>query len=155
MQDPSKRFITIVLSLGVIALLAGIALGAREGGRVLGRVTQSQLTSLPPISVTPEPQPTVTGIYGPDWKSSDVLTVPTDPGFPDPRVPPVPLPTARPTPKKTPTPLPAASPTPTPNLNLPIWRRLAPLPTASPVGSPPSSASPEPGSPLPSSSPPA
>ena len=136
MLDPSKRFVTLVLVLGIIVLVAAILVGERMGDRVIGQVTEKRLSSIAPVAVTPAPDQT-SGPYGPDWKRQQVLSAANDPGFPDPRVPPVPLPTVPPRPKSSPTPTPQpASATPTPNPNLPIWRRLAPLPTASPVESP-------------------
>lgn len=137
MSDPSKRFITIVLALGIAVLIAAIALGERAGDRVIGQVTEKRLDSIAPVTVTPAPVQKSASPYGPNWKRTEVMTAATDPGFPDPRVPPVPPPTLPPPPKRTPTPQPTlATPTPTPNMNLPIWRRAAPLPTATPEGTP-------------------
>jgi len=138
--------------LGIIVLIGAIALGERMGDRVIGQVTEKRLEGVAPITVTPAPSAQNAAPYGPGWRETQVLAAAADPGFPDPRVPPVPLPTAAPLPKYTPAPKTVVkpTPTPTPNLNLPIWRRAAPLPTSTPVGS----ASPEPGgSPSPSSSP--
>lgn len=153
MLDPSKRFLTIVLGLGILVLVAGIALGQRAGDRVIGQVTEKRLKSIAPVTVTPAPQKTGASPYGPDWKRSDVMTAASDPRFPDPRVPPVALPTPTPRPTFTVPPTEQPTPTPTPNLNLPIWRRAAPMPTPTPLptgspavepsGSPPS-ASPQP-----------
>ncbi len=129
MLDPSKRFITGVLALGVIVLLASIAIGEHLGERVLGRTAEKRLTSVPVVAATLAPNEK-SAPYGPDWKRSQVLAAATSPAFPDPRVRPVPLPASRPTPSPRPE---AASPSPTPNLNLPIWRRAAPLPSALPT----------------------
>lgn len=146
-QDPSKRFVTAVLALGIIVLVAGIAVGERAGDRVIGQVTEKRLQSIAPVSVTPAPAEGSAAPYGPDWKRTDVMAAAEDPGFPDPRVPPVPLPTPTPVPKYTPppraTPAPPSTPQPTPNMNLPIWRRAQPLPTATPA--PGTSATPAPG----------
>lgn len=136
MTDPSKRFITIVLALGIIVLVAGIALGERAGNRVIGQVTEKRIESVAPVTVTPAPLRSGTNAYGPNWKRTDVMAAAPDPGFPDPRVPPVAPPTPTPVPKWTPPPATAQpTPTPTPNMNLPIWRRMAPLPTPTPAGS--------------------
>lgn len=143
MLDPSKRFITIVLALGVAVLIAAIAIGERAGDKVMGQVTEKRLDSIAPVSVTPAPRETNSGPYGPDWKRTDVMSAAEDPRFPDPRVPPVPPPTMPPPPKHKPRPSALPSATPTPNLNIPIWRRAQPLPTASP------SASGTPGTPVP------
>jgi hypothetical protein len=136
--DPGKRFITVVLALGIVVLIAAIAIGERAGNRVIGRATEQQLRSIAPPTLSPKPETgRNTGPYGPNWKSTDVMAVATDPAFPDPRVPPVPLPTVPPPPKSTPAPRSTfvPSPSPTPNLNIPVWRRAAPLPTPSPAAS--------------------
>ena len=160
MIDSPKRLATLVLLLGIVVLVGAIAIGEREGDRVIGGVTEKRLSSVAPVTVTPEPgsEPT-TAPYGPNWKRTDVMAAAPDPGFPDPRVPPAPLPTPLPPPKytppppSTPRPVPTASPspTPTPNLNLPVWRRTAPLPglnpraTAAPTSpTPTASTSPQP-----------
>ncbi len=151
MLDPSKRFLTVVLMLGIAVLVAAIALGERAGDKVIGQVTEKRLDSIAPVTVTPAPVQRSAAPYGPDWKRTDVMTAAEDPQFPDPRVPPVPLPTLPPPPKYTPPPRVVRRPTPspTPNMNVPIWRRAAPLPTASSVQSgppgPQMSASPVPG----------
>lgn len=152
MLDPSKRFLTVVLSLGILVLIAGIALGQRAGDRVIGQVTEKRLRSIAPVTVTPAPRKKTANIYGPDWKRTDVMAAAPDPGFPDPRIPPVPPPTPLPPPKSTPPPKITPTPTPTPNLNVPIWRRAAPMPTPTPeeTGSPGNQAS---GSPAPTASP--
>lgn len=136
MTDPSKRFITIVLALGIAVLVAAIAVGERAGDKVIGQVTEKRLEGIAPVTLTPAPVQKSASPYGPNWKRTEVMSAATDPAFPDPRVPPVPPPTLPPPPKRTPTPLPTiATPTPTPNLNIPIWRREAPLPTPTPTGS--------------------
>ena len=140
MLDPGKRFITIVLLLGIAVLITAISFGAHEGDKVIGQVTEKRLDSIAPITVTPAPVEKNTSPYGPNWKRTDVMSAAPDPAFPDPRVPPVPPPTPLPRPKFKPAPIVVvpATPTPTPNMNLPIWRREAPLPTATPIetGSP-------------------
>jgi hypothetical protein len=134
--DPSKRFITLVLALGIAVLVAAIAFGERAGDKVIGQVTEKRLDSIAPVTLTPAPVQKSASPYGPNWKRTEVMSAATDPAFPDPRVPPVPPPTLPPPPKHTPTPLPSvATPTPMPNLNIPIWRREAPLPTPTPTGS--------------------
>lgn len=139
-MEPSKRFVTVVLALGTVVLLAAIAIGQHMGYRLLGQSTEMNSAGLPTVLITPEPADARHGVYGPDWHRSQTLSAAPDPGFPDPRVPPVPLPTRPPAP--TPTPPPA---TPTPNPNIPIWDR--PLPSASPSATPSGApqASPSPG----------
>ena len=135
MLDPTKRFLTVILALGIVALVIGIAVGERSGDRVIGQVTEKRLDSIAPVTVTPAPPAKSAAPYGPDWKRTDVMAAAADPGFPDPRVPPKALPTATPTPKFTPAVTTPAGPetTATPNMNLPIWRRNAPLPTPTPT----------------------
>lgn len=145
-----------MLALGILVLVAGIAVGQRAGDRVIGQVTEKRLESIAPVTVTPAPPKKSASPYGPDWKRSDVMAAAPDPQFPDPRVPPVPPPTPMPPPKRTPPPVEVPTPTPTPNLNLPIWRRMAPMPTPTPVET--GSGSPGPqaqasGSPAPTDSP--
>ena len=136
-MDPSKRFVTIVLAVGVIVLLAAIAIGQRMGTRVLVQAANSGSLDTTPI-VTPIPASTAEN-YGPDWKRSQTLAAAVDPGFPDPRVPPKPLPT----PAATATPSP--KPKWTPNPKLPIWDQTAlPSPSESPSASPAASETPSP-----------
>ena len=153
MLDPSKRFLTVVLLLGIAVLVTAISFGEHAGDRVIGQVTEKRLDSIAPVTVTPAPVEKSASPYGPNWKRTEVMSAAEDPQFPDPRVPPLPLPTPPPPPKVRPTPkhiVPSA--TPTPNLNIPIWRRAAPLPTATPaeLTSPSEGTSP---SPAPSNSP--
>ena len=121
MLDQSKRFVTLVLCAGILVLLLAIVLGEGMGQNVLRNVNQGNLASIP-VAITPNPDPS-SAPYGPNWKAPQALAAAPDPGFPDPRVPPVALPTAIPRPSVEP------QATPTPNLALPIWRRQAPLPT--------------------------
>ena len=108
-----------------ITLLASIFVGERMGAHVLRKTTEQ--TAVVPEATSPTPQPTL-GQSGPivDWHHLQVVTVATDPGFPDPRV------TKRPTPtpKPSPTPPPAPSSTPTP---FPVPG--SPTPAATPSGS--------------------
>ena len=128
--DPSKRFVTVVLAAGVIVLIAAIALGENMGDRVLVDATDNGRNVQSPL-VTPLPEPTSNGPYGPGWKSTQALAAAPDPRFPDPRIPPKPLPTIPPTPKPSPT---ARAPW-TPNPNVPIWDQTPP-PSGSPLASP-------------------
>ena len=143
-MDPSKRFVTYVLAAGVLVLLAAIAIGEHMGDRVLGRANDRALSSVPVVTLTPQPVQSI-GPYGPDWKRSQTLSAAGDPGFPDPRVPPKPVPTPEPTPKPTTRP----SPIRTLNPNVPIWDQT-PIPSVQP--SPSASESPAAGSPSPSAS---
>jgi len=138
-MDPSKRFVTLVLAAGVVVLLAAIALGERMGDRVLGRASDQALTTVPVVALTPSPEESSGGPYGPDWKRNQTLSAAGDPGFPDPRVPPKPLPTLPPTPVPTATP---PKPARTYNPNIPIWDQT-PIPSGSPSAAPSTEGSPE------------
>ena len=136
------------MALGIVVLVIAIVIGERAGDRVIGQVTEKRLESIAPITVAPAaPEATVVP-YGPDWKRSDVMAAPPDPGFPDPRVPPAAPPTPSPVPSYVPqtfaTPKAGPKVKATPNLNLPVWRRAAPLPTLAPAESPAPAASPSP-----------
>lgn len=129
--DPSKRFLTIVLAVGTLVLLAAVAIGQSMGDRVIGQVTERR-NLLPSVDVTPEPQST-NAPYGPSWQRTQALAAAPDPGFADPRVSAQPLATYAP---QTPAPRTArVVATPTPNPQLPIWRQK-PLPIKPPVRTP-------------------
>ncbi len=138
-MDPSNRFATVVLAIGTVVLLVAIVLGQHMGYRLLGQSTDLNPAALPTALITPEPPgESTTTSYGPNWQRTQTLTGAPDPGFPDPRVPPVPLPTSPPPPTPTPTPK-----GPTPNPNIPIWDRspfptMAPSPSETPKGVAPS-----------------
>jgi len=140
MQDPSRRFATVVMAAGIVVLVSAIAIGERAGDRVIGQVTEKRLESIAPVSVAPAAPDATVAPYGPDWKRTDVMAAAPDPEFPDPRVPPVAPPPPTPIPRYTPAPFvpptPFARPKATPNLSIPIWRRTEPLPTATPSQSP-------------------
>lgn len=141
-MDPSKRFLTLVLAVGVIVLVAAIAIGEHMGDHVLGQAASSGPEAMP--IVTPVPTSTVAA-YGPDWKRIQTLAAASDPGFPDPRVPPKPLPTPLPTPKPV---TPKPSPTATYNPNLPVWDQQpfkSLNPSSTPSAQPSASLSPGPG----------
>jgi hypothetical protein len=136
-MDPSRRVATVVLALGVVVLVAAIVIGERMGDRVMLQTQNTATGPAPMPLVTPVSMPT-TAPYGPNWKDTQVLAAAPDPGFPDPRVPPVPLPTLRPTPA---TPRPSPKPTWTPNPNIPIWDQTPPpegpaTPTPQPTATP-------------------
>lgn len=136
-RRPERRFLSGSLILGGLVLLIAILIGNRLGDRVLTQVaerTQPVATLPTPYvmpSTTPEP---------PNWKTVKVVSVATDPHFPDPRVTPPP-PTPTPTPKRTPRPSPSPSPAnPEPSNGLdqfvPLGSPPAP-PTVPPTFTPP------------------
>jgi hypothetical protein len=103
--------LSAILIVGALVLLVAIAVGNNMGNRVLGQIPER----IPALAATPIPSPTAASNDSPLsqalWKRRQVLSVATDPAFPDPRVtpePPVPA-----TPKPTPKPTPSPSPSPT------------------------------------------
>ena len=111
--DPGKRRASLILIAAAVLLLLSIAIGKRMGDRVITKATEQGQSGVgSSISYSPARQATEPGAMGPNWKRTQVLAFAPDPGFPDPRVPPVPLPTPIPTPR--PTERPAATPRPAP-----------------------------------------
>lgn len=109
-----------ILILGAIVLLIAIAVGNGMGNRVLGQVAGrvSILSATPLPLSTPSPGAS-DNPKSFSWKRRQVISVATDPAFPDPRITPEPTPeptappTARPTPQPTRKPAaPAATPSP-------------------------------------------
>jgi hypothetical protein len=97
-----------VLIAGAFVLLVAIGVGIGMGNHVLGQVAGRE-----PIAPTPVPIPTPKAgdpVGSSAWKRTSVISVATDPGFPDPRV--TPEPEVKPTPKRTPTPKPSPTPNP-------------------------------------------
>ena len=106
----SRRPGTSLLLLGAAALLlVAIAVGQRLGDRVLRQATE-QRTDVGSLLMTPVPQASEDPYVARNWKREQVVSVATDPAFPDPRVTPKPTPTPRPTPNPT-VPPPTAEPT--------------------------------------------
>ncbi len=141
MSEPRTISSTAAIGAGIVVLVVAVLAGMRAGDRTMSHAVAgaSARLSPAPLVITPATHQR-SGAYGPSWRDSQVMAAPTDPAFPDPRVPPRPLPTA----------IPASKPVAKPsyNPNIPIWRQK-PLPTMAPTGSP------APASPLPSpSSPP-
>jgi hypothetical protein len=133
--------------LASVTLLFAIWVGNGMGSRVLG-----QITSRPPdLSITPMPLPSPTSADAASevgWKRTQVLSVATDPAFPDPRVTPEPpvVATPRPTPTAKPTPSPSprsAAPYTSPPLPIPLASH-DPDETSPPDAEPSASASPQP-----------
>jgi hypothetical protein len=126
MRSRRPRTSLVLVGLGVVLLVA-IAVGEQIGDRAIFSATQHRL-AFPDDTITPVPEDTGTDdpSLSKDWKRLQVVSVATDPAFPDPRVTPPPTPTPRPTPPP-PTPTPVPSPTATataaytsPPLPLPI-----------------------------------
>jgi hypothetical protein len=109
-MGPRAGFSTVLIA-GALVLLIAIAIGNNMGNRVLGQIGSRASGAV----VTPVPSPSVSADADAAghvlWKRRQVLSVATDPAFPDPRVTPEPPPppppsTPRPTPKETRTPKP-------------------------------------------------
>lgn len=105
--------LSVTLAIAAATLLLAIAIGNAMGNRVLGLATERgpANVSTPVATVVPTGEPNPPGTIV--WKHTQIVSVATDPGFPDPRVtpePPPPPPTARPTAKPTASPTPKPSP---------------------------------------------
>jgi hypothetical protein len=111
LRNRRPRTSLIFVGMGIV-LLASILIGQQIGDHTLFSATERRLAL--PDTITPVPEATTSdaGLLSENWKKVQVVTVATDPAFPDPRVTPPPTPTPRPTPSPTPTPRPTASPTP-------------------------------------------
>ncbi len=115
---PSRRPRTALVFVGCgIVLLVSIAIGQQIGDHALFSATQHRL-AFPDETITPVPDDTSTGdpSLSKDWKRLQVVSVATDPAFPDPRA----------TPKPTPRPVPTAIPTVPPPAQPPV-EDLAPV----------------------------
>ena len=98
--------LSATLAIASVTLLVAIAIGNAMGNRVLGLGTERgpAIVATPVPSIAPSEETNAPGVIS--WKHNQVVSVATDPAFPDPRVtpePPPPPPTARPTAKPTPT----------------------------------------------------
>jgi hypothetical protein len=109
----SRRPRTSLIFVGMgIVLLAAILIGQQIGDHTLFSATERRLAL--PDTITPVPDATMSdaGLLSENWKKAQVVSVATDPAFPDPRVTPPPTPTPRPTPSPKPTPRPTPTPAP-------------------------------------------
>jgi hypothetical protein len=106
---------SLLLILGGVTLLVSIFIGEKMGQRVIMRSTETAVLVPEVQTAVPIPSPSEDQA-GPirDWRKLQVVTVATDPGFPDPRVTPTPTPKPKPTPSPSPTPTPFVIPTLTP-----------------------------------------
>ena len=125
--------LSTILILGSIVLLFAIVFGQSMGNRVL-----SQIASRPSeISATPVPSPSSSADderTTPLWKRHQVISVATDPAFPDPRITPEPTPPPTDEPRYTSPPLPiplvSAAPDESPPADEPASPAPSPTPTA-------------------------
>ncbi|HTJ25940.1 MAG TPA: hypothetical protein VMA36_07235 [Candidatus Limnocylindria bacterium] len=111
-MSPRRPGFSVVLILGAVVLLVSILVGQKVGDRVLLQterrvpIAGANLTPVPETNPTPEPPIK-------NWRRQQVVSVATDPAFPDPRV------TRPPTPRPKPTAAPTPQPTPTPGAPVP------------------------------------
>jgi hypothetical protein len=96
------------LTFGILGLLllVSVAVGQRIGDRVIFGSTDRRVPVAAPLA-TPVPDASAADPnVSRNWKRLQVVSVATDPAFPDPRVTRSPEPTPKPTPRPTPTPSP-------------------------------------------------
>lgn len=128
---PNRRPRTALTLVGMgIVLLAAVAVGQQIGEHTIFGATERRV-AIPEAVITPVPEDTggTDEAISRNWKRLQVVSVATDPAFPDPRVTPRPTPSPRPTPTSTPTPAPSTNP--------------AVLYTSPPLSAPPAPATPE------------
>jgi len=95
-----KQGLSTVLVLGAIVLLVAILVGNNMGNRVLGQIATrggGGVSTPIPLASTPPPDSAANRAL---WKRRQVLSVATDPAFPDPRITPEPEVTATPRPRR-------------------------------------------------------
>lgn len=85
----------MLLIAGAVVLVVSILIGQKLGDRVL--LQTEQRVPIAAGGVTPVPETDASGAPG-NWKRLEVISVATDPAFPDPRItrPPAPIQTAAP-----------------------------------------------------------
>ena len=112
-MPPSRRpGLTALLVAGAVVLIVSILIGQKLGDRVLLQTERRVPIAGSGVTPVPDPGSSDRGELK-NWKRLQVVSVATDPAFPDPRVtrPPTPPPPPRtPTPRPTPSPPPTAAP---------------------------------------------
>jgi len=109
MRNRRPRTALTLVGMGIVLLVA-VVIGQQIGEHTIFGATERRV-EIPALTITPIPEDTA----GPNeeisrnWKRLQVVSVATDPAFPDPRVTPRPTPSPKPTPS--PTPSPTALPT--------------------------------------------
>jgi hypothetical protein len=106
----------MLVAMGIVLLVAIVA-GQQIGNRTIFGQTERKV-AIPGETITPVPEESAAADPAAlkNWKRLQVVSVATDPAFPDPRVTPPPTPTPRPTPSPKPSPSPSASPSADPSL---------------------------------------
>ncbi len=111
-MPPTRRpGLSALLVAGAVVLLVSIVIGQKLGDRVLLQTERRVPIVGSGVTPVPETEPTDAGPLK-NWKRLQVVSVATDPAFPDPRVTVPPRPTPRPTPHPTPTAAPTLAPPP-------------------------------------------
>ena len=101
--------LSTLLIFGAIVLVLAILVGNNMGNRVLGQISSRASDNVTPIPI-PSPSAADSTTNRTLWKRRQVLSVATDPAFPDPRITPEPEIPATPRPRP-----PARKPTPSPS----------------------------------------
>ncbi len=121
MRNRRPRTAVTLVGMGIVLLVA-VVIGQQIGEHTIFGATQRRV-EVPDQVITPVPEDT----GGPNeaisrnWKRLQVVSVATDPAFPDPRVTPPPTPSPKPSPTPKPTPSPTLIPLYTsPPLAIPI-----------------------------------
>ena len=109
MRNRRPRTAAMLVGMGIILLVA-IVLGQQIGNRTIFGQTERKV-EIPGQTITPVPEESMSANTNEatlkNWKRLQVVSVATDPAFPDPRVTTPPPPTPRPTPSPKPTPSPS------------------------------------------------
>src|SRR5580658_9984717 len=103
MHNRRPRTSLTLIVLGIL-LLVSVAVGQRIGDRALFGSTEQRDPVVAPLP-TPVPEASLDPSVSRNWKRLQIVSVATDPAFPDPRVtrPPTPSPTPSPSPVPVPT----------------------------------------------------
>jgi hypothetical protein len=105
-----RRELSAILILGAAVLVVAIFVGQNMGNRVLGAIASRPATlfATPIAAPSASPDDRSGPANAPLWKRREVISVATDPAFPDPRVTPEPSPPPTPSPKPRPSPSPSS-----------------------------------------------
>jgi len=104
-----RASLSTVLIIGAAVLLVSIAVGNSMGNRVLSQIPGRVPDFVASPAATPTEDPADSAAAKVLWKRRQVLSVATDPGFPDPRVTPPTYAAPRARPRAQPTQSPSAS----------------------------------------------
>jgi len=126
MRSRRPRTAMMLVGMGTV-LLAAVAVGQQIGEHTIFGATEHRV-EIPEQTVTPVPADTPGSdeAISRNWKRLQIVSVATDPAFPDPRV----------TPPPTPTPKPSPTPKPKPTRTFDAGELYTPPPVPSPAASP-------------------